>query len=497
MKKHFRSAGKCAVFLCVLCVCIRLAWQVIVPKFFFNSSWPATSAYLGFYQMEENTADVLFFGSSHAASHFLPQELYDSCKITGYNLGCEQQNLVTSYFWLKEALRFQKPGAVVLDCYMLFPYNTNEPLNTAESCTRKAMDYMKWSPVKIEAAAAICRLDENQSLASYYFPNIRYHTRWTGLLEDDFSFREMSGHAELKGYAPQAAFCGAENFAPFEQGEAEQAEEMVPLMKEYLDLIESLCRKEDIRLVLVKTPSVTQNAAKSLALQQYADAHGLHFLDFNEKSLYRKTGLDFKTDSCDGGHGSLWGAQKVTRQIGRSLKSWYGMGGHSDAQWEETRAYYEGIIKDCELTHITDMEEYTKAVRDERYSVFLSVKDECTANLKESVIKNLRELGLQAALQGEYGCSYLAAVSNGNAVVEQSGYQELEAEGTVRGGLVTYEMTSAGNRCGNAEASIKINGSEYCKNGRGMNFVVYNCDTRKIVDSVCFDTYEEGSVAVR
>lgn len=494
MKKHWKSAGKGAAFLCVLCICIWFTWQVVVPKFFFDTSWPTTSAYLGFYQMQERTVDVLFFGSSHAASFFLPQELYNTCGITSYNLGCEQQNLVTSYFWLKEALRFQKPKAVVLDCYMLFAYNTAEPLNTAESCTRKAFDYMKWSSVKKEAVHTICRLDENQSLASYYFPNIRYHKRWEGLAENDFSFSSMAGHYELKGYAPQAAYGGGKDFTPF--AERAQAEEpMVPLMKEYLEQIERLCRKEGIRLVLVKTPTLSQNSAKSLAISNYAQEHGLQFLDFNQKELYQETGYCFQTDNCDGGHGNLWGAQKVTGKIGQKLAEWYGMGAHTDSQWEETKAYYKGVRKDCGLIHISGLESYVRALRDKRYSVFLSAKDECTSNMESTVVRCLRELGLQSDLHGAYGCSYLAVISEGE-VSEQCGYAQLETEGTIRGGMARYEVVSAGNGCGNV-SSIKIDGTEYSKNSRGLNLVVYNNETKQVVDAVCFDTYTKGSPAIR
>ena len=495
MRKHWRTVLKGAAFVCALCISIRLVWQIMVPKFFFDNAWPTTSAYLGFYQMKEDTVDVLFFGSSHVSSFFLPQELYNECGIKGYNLGCEQQNLVVSYYWLKEALRFQKPEAVVLDCYMLFPYNPNEPLNTAESCTRKAFDYMKWSPVKTEAVRTVCSLDENQSLASYYFPNIRYHERWKGLTENDFSFHKMAARYELKGYAPQAVYCGREDFTPFDLADADAEESMVPLMREYLDHIEALCRQEDIRLILVKTPSTAQGPAKSLAIQNYADERGIPFLDFNEKKLYRQTRLNFKTDNCDDGHGNLWGAQKVTRKIGEKLADWYALGGEKDSQWEETKVYYKQIIKDCELPHITDAVKYTKAIQDERYSIFISAKDECTNSLQDAVAENLRNLGLNTDLQGEYGCSYLAVISDGKAA-EQCGYLELAAEGTVRDGLVRYEMLSAGNASGN-RSSIKIDGTEYSRNSRGLNIAVYNNETKKIVDAVCFDTYDENVPALR
>ena len=483
---------KWAAFACALCISISFVWQVLTPKYFFDDSWPTTSTYLGFYKMEKNTVDVLFFGSSHAASFFLPQELYNGYGITGYNLGCEQQNLVISYFWLKEALRFQKPKAVVIDCYMLFPYKTEEPLNTEEGCTRKALDYMRWSQVKREAVGTVCRLDGNQSLSSYYFPNIRYHKRWENLSENDFSFSKMAGHNELKGYAPQAAYSGWKDFVPFEKGSGNGAESMEPLMEEYLNEMEELCRREEIQLVLVKTPGIVQSPERSLAIQNYADEHKLPFLDINEKELYQEINWCFETDNCDGEHGSLWGAQKVTRKIGEKLADWYGMGGHKDSQWETTKEYYEGIKKDCELAHMTDMEEYTQTIQDGRYSVFISVRNEGTSKLKDSVVQNLKNIGLQTDLHEKYSGSYLAVVSNGD-VKEQSGNMEMEIDGAVRENLVRYEMVSVGNQL----SSIKIGGEEYSKNGRGMNIVVYNHETKRIVDSVCFDIGTEGCPAVR
>ena len=60
--------------------------------------------------------------------------------ITSYNLGCERQNLITSYYWLKEALRCQSPKAVVLDSYFLFQYEEKDSQNLSEPYVRKALD---------------------------------------------------------------------------------------------------------------------------------------------------------------------------------------------------------------------------------------------------------------------------------------------------------------------------------------------------------------------
>ncbi len=347
MKKYWKFAARCIIFVCILCMCIKYIYQIIVPKFFMDSTWPTTSTYLGFYKIEENTTDVLFFGSSHAASFFIPQELYNNYGITSYNLGCEQQNLLTSYFWLKEALKYQHPEAVVLECYILFTYMGNEVLNTAESCTRKAFDYMKWSEVKAEAVKTICSLDEKQSLQSYYFPNIRYHTRWTGLTENDFKLDEMGNHYELKGYAPLVAAGGLEDFVPFEALTEAPGDgtAIVPLMEEYLIKITELCKQENIPLILVKNPSTQGTAQKNYIIQKYADKHGLLYVDFNERSLYEKINYDFKADNLDSGHGNIWGAVKVTNYIGEVLRERFGIVGKKDKQWEETREYYSEQLK--------------------------------------------------------------------------------------------------------------------------------------------------------
>ena len=492
---HLRFALTCTAFAALLFTCIFFVYQLIVPKFFYDNDWPTTSTYCGFYQLERHTADVLFFGSSHAASFFIPQELYNSYGITSYNLGCEQQNLVVSYYWLKEALRCQQPKAVILDCYMLFEYNAKEPLNTAESCTRKAMDFMKWSSVKKEAVKTICALDENQSLLSYYFPNLRYHTRWKGLFENDFLAGRRKTHSELKGYAPLAGYCGDSGFVPFERPDGETKTPMVPLMEAYLDKLRLLCEQNSISLILVKNPSTAQTAEKSAAIRDYADRHGLLFLDFNEKSLYEKTGYRFETDNHDGGHGNLWGARKVTNYLGHILKDRSLADSKASPQWEQTKAYYKGIQKDCCLTHISDLDTYLFQLKDSRYSIFIASKGDCTSFLKQSSAGLLARIGCRTNLFETPGSAFFAVISGSN-ITEQTGMEELTTDGTLSDSSVTYEVLSAAGE-GNEKSSIFIDAEERSKNCRGLNFVVYQNDTQRVIDSVCFDTGADTNPAVR
>lgn len=492
MNKHRGFALRLIGFAAVFTVCLVIYERLITPKFFTDIAWPTTTTYAGFYDLKKNTADVLFLGSSHGVTSFLPQELYNQYGITSYNLGCEQQGLVTSYYWLKEALRYQSPKAVVLECYFCFPYMVDEPLNTEESYTRKAFDFMRWSPVKAEAVRTICAIDEKQDVWSYYFPNVRYHTRWENLERNDYLYKDMAGKSGLKGFAPLYFYLGeaGEGFVPHNTDETDECAEMAPLMREYLDKINDLCREHEIPLILTITPAMAADLTKCNAVQAYADEKGLTFISFNEQSVYQQMGYEIAVDNCDDGHPNIWGAVKVTDYMGSVLRGQFGIEAKEDPQWEETKADYAFMIDQCSLDHTGDIDDYLAALNHEQFAVVIVSKDEFTGSLRESTIELLRQLGLSADLAGQEGCNYLAVVSDGEVLLEEVSFEPIEYRGAIQKGYMPLYALSTKDEGGNGLASVQIGGEEFSKNQSGLNIIVYNNHTRKIVDSVWFSTYE-------
>ena len=491
MKNHLKFMLKGIVFICILCSCIEIVFQIIMPKLFYQEMLPTTLAYTGFYAMEENTIDVIFLGSSLAATSYIPQELYNNYGITSYNLSSEKQSPIISYFWLKEALCYQHPKALVMDVYFFF-YNNDNPHNTQEIYIRRALDYMKWSPVKLEAIKTICELDDEQSKYSYYFPNIRYHTRWTELTEEDFSYSVMSKEYALMGYAPLADCYGIDGHGPYADEVSETETDMPSLMKEYLDKIVELCNQEEISLILTNTPIASADIGRFYTMQEYADEHNLLFIDYNDGNIYEDLEFDFVTDSYDSAHVNLWGAKKITNYIGDVLTSQYNIGANFDEQWENSKKVYEEVEKDCELQLITDINEYIPALEDDRYSVFISARGYFVACLSEETILKLRELGLEVNLQTDptkenFYC-YFAVLADGQAE-EYIGYDERTLSSSIRNGEVTYDITGTG--------SIIIDGVEKSMKRNGLKIVVYNNKTRKVIDSVCFDASTEEKTMIR
>ena len=201
MIKHRKYAVKFMITALIISLCVHAANQLLIYKLYADQDYATSSTFMNFYDIKEDTIDVLFLGSSHAVDAFIPQELYEEYGITSYNFGSTNQSVALSYYLLKETLRFQQPQAVVIDAYFMFSrYDDERPLNSTEDDLRPAMDHMKWSPVKLEAILDLCMLDTFLDPVSFLLPNIRYHYRWKELGEDDFKAEEKRWQDFKFGY---------------------------------------------------------------------------------------------------------------------------------------------------------------------------------------------------------------------------------------------------------------------------------------------------------
>lgn len=478
MKSHIKFLIRVTAFSLILFMCINTVNHILVPKFFVEDDWPYSATDVGFYEIEKNTVDVLFLGSSHAATFYIPQELYNNYGITSYNLSSGQQDMLTTYYWIKEALRFQHPRAIIIETCMLFPYDTTQPLNVPEANTRKAFDYMKWSEVKVNAINDICRIDENQSLLSYYLPNIRYHQRWKSLNNDDFSLERILSekHFEMKGYialADRYTVTGE----PFGSDTTVDAAEPVPVMKEYMDKIVELCKEEGISLILTTNPTTTPSVQKYNMLSTYAASNDIWYIDFNEKNTYQDVAYNYETDNADYVHGNIDGAIKITNYIGRLLCEQCDIADRESEEWEQTREWYEGVKKDSYLRYVTNMDEYLSDIKDGRYTVFIATQGELNNTLNENMVMKIYDLGVKSDLLGEVQNSYVAVI--GKKTIENMSSDSAGNAGLLNRGRISYEVCSTGDNC-----TIKINGVEYAKQSEGLNLVIYNNITERVIDSV-------------
>lgn len=348
MKKFIYSLCRLAIgFLCLFIIILFLT-PVFIPKF--TKEFPTTVVMDGFYALPENNIDILFLGSSQIMTSISPMRMYEQYGYTGYNLGTEQQNMVTSYYLLKEALTYNPPRVVLLDVRFLFPYAQDYPLNSREEFIRKSVDPMKWSNNKWEFINTVCDIDSDQKLQNYIFPFFRYHSRWADLSVQDITYLFQDKNNPLRGFSISRRTETKDQFEGFSITDSSATTEALPTMEEYFYKIIDLCETQNITLILFKTPMANGSfkEPEHNTVQKIADEADLVFIDFNEKSVYDAINFCASSDYNDGTHINYNGACKITDYLADYLANNYTLTDHRSspdyAMWNDDLETYTQII---------------------------------------------------------------------------------------------------------------------------------------------------------
>ncbi len=129
-----------------------------------------------------------------------------------------------------------------------------------------------------------------------------------------------------------------------------------------------------------------------------------------------------------------------------------------------------------------------------QYTVFVALRDDGSHSLNEEICQRMRSLGLKEDLRGHYRWSYYAVIEPDH-VIEELSESELSRTGTLSDGA-EYTVISQGGLSGAGggagrylSCSVIIDGIQYAVQRIGLNFVVYDTESSRVVDSVEFNTY--------
>jgi len=262
-----------------------------------------------------NRVDVLCVGSSHVFSGINPKQMFDDKGIAAYDLAIGSQAPWQSYYYIREACRFQKPKLIVFDTYMVGAANSDsyqdyQTVNNLLDC-----------PLSLNKICAVMasRADSKLNIL-LRFPYIydKYED-FSGLTIDKFYGIKNNNF----GYSRNDI---VEVYNDVEDVSA--VTEVLPLdskNEKYLRLIIEFCQKNGIKIVLAHTPwpcITTETQMRFNRVAEIADEYRIEFLDGCKHS--KEMGIDYTTDSCgDGGHLNHSGVTKYTFWLENKLDSQY------------------------------------------------------------------------------------------------------------------------------------------------------------------------------
>ena len=266
---------------------------------------------ISFYNVKKNSLDVMFFGSSHSYATFSPDIIRRETNLKSYNFATQQQPIYMTYYYMKEALKRQKPKFFVLEERMLA---IGEDYTT-EGVIRDAIDKMKFSYNKINIISA--SVENKKDWPSYYFNIIKYHSRYNELTKNDIKTALTNKGINNQGYI---ALDAKENII-VDNSEILKITEKEKISKKNLDYLKKiikLAEDNNIKLIIVKSPCklIEEDYKKYNWIEDYARKHNIEYIDYNKKVEELNITIN---DYYDEGHLSKYGSEKVSIDFAKHL----------------------------------------------------------------------------------------------------------------------------------------------------------------------------------
>jgi hypothetical protein len=322
-------------FFIILFFALAFANRLLEPKYM-NGIYEG--AMIKEYYASPGPFDVVFLGDCEVYENISTVKLWENYGISSYIRGGPQQLIWQSYYLLEDVFRREKPYAVV---YNVLAARVGS--QTKEEYNRLNIDGMKLSLSKLNSAAVSIKNSpvQTESAASYIFPILRYHDRWTQLTAEDFKYFFKPKNVTFNGYLMRSDVSPADVIP---KGPRLPDYSFPEISFFYLDKILELCKQNGAKLILMKAPTVYPYWYPEWNRQilDYADKNGLEFYNFLELD----TGVDLSTDTYDKGfHLNVYGAEKLADYIGKILSEKYDVPDWRPDPSKEIFQYWEDLTQ--------------------------------------------------------------------------------------------------------------------------------------------------------
>ncbi len=347
-------------------------------------------AFQGFYRLERDTADVVFYGSSHVYAGINVIDLWDHYGISAYNMAGTMQTLWNSYYNMQETLKYQTPRVMVVDLYgALIEEEYYTPTNVIKNA-----DSMRFSVNKIRNIWSSVPHDQ---FLSYILSYPLRHDHYESL--EKANYIDGAGDIGGKWYKGFQPVFGVTEYGAL-PAVAEPVQPREPFWKnrEYLNKMVALAKENHIQLLFTVVPYESWQAEDEAVyrwIEAFAEENGVSFINGNQH--LDKMGFDAKTDYAEASHLNYSGACKFTEYIGEILQDGFALEDHRGEKrcqsWQNYSDCWAAYQKDLALTEIDGAEDYMEALRaaQENYIVFVSLDNHYRQNPYTAALRTLSE----------------------------------------------------------------------------------------------------------
>ncbi len=267
-----------------------------------------------FYAQPKDSIDVLMMGSSHIHCDVNTAELWEYHGIAAFDYSGAEQTMWQTYYYLREALKTQKPKVIVLDFYSVARFRDDYQYDFLY----ENLQGLRPSLNKLGLFISSCQISRMDDYCPDFFT---YHGRYEELTDEDFeAFSGKEDLADFKGYTPYCAVKPQEKPIYAVNGSAELTDKSEKYLMKFIDL----AKKNDIELFFIAAPYVAENKDMEAfnRVAEIAAENEIEFMNMNYN--YDEIGLDFEKDFNDYSHLNYEGSCKFTEFLAGQLLGRYG-----------------------------------------------------------------------------------------------------------------------------------------------------------------------------
>lgn len=442
-----------------------------------------------FYAEPENSIDVVFLGSSLSNAAVSPTALYGEKGFTSYVLYNWSQTPWAAYYYAREALKTQSPRVLVVETNM-FLYGTQsreitDGINTTSGANALSIPL---SGNRAALALAMHRWQTDHpsltSLCSLY----RNHANWKGFSPGDLLwFAQKTPAVSNKGYGPlyvtESFACCA---APAQQAAGEPG--LYEGSRVYLEKLFRLSRSRQISLVFLTYPDADytgEDYARLAALAEFCAGQGAAVLDLTRADLQSEIGFDPAANMADHAHVNYLGAEKITGLLAQRLAAGgYDLPDHRGdenySSWDAAAEQDRRDDQDMRVKIAVELPDLLACAADGRYLTLVYASGDMTAADPGALRGVFAQLGMDSSVFDRTAAASLWVWQNG-AGAEASAFT-LQTEA----GLLEA-----------SPGSVTVGGVEQSYNRPGINVVVLERQTGRLIQCITWSTLHDYSAFTR
>ncbi len=344
-RSHIVKAVAFVLIFIVLLVCVSRVMTV--------NAWEMEYQLMtGIYTEEENSLDAVYLGSSNCYAYWNPVVAWEEHGISVYKYNCSYQPLLVAEYLIKEARKTQPDAVYIINV------NTLGNGGMSDATMHRLLDYMPLSAEKLEFTNWMVKsagLSFSESL-EYYFPLVRYHSRWNELSAGHFSQWDNT----IKNSATYSAYLRGITDITAEYKTSVKQVEISALLQERLNSLLDYLDENAVKAVFVTVPRAEyyyRSVRRINTVNEIVASRGYPVVDLMNKTA--ELGIDMTTDFYNNTHTNIHGSIKFTNYLSEYLIENYGFAdkrGDADyVSWQEATVNYHEIIDD----YILDFETHS------------------------------------------------------------------------------------------------------------------------------------------